>query len=245
MRNIGGTNYISAKEYAAMKNISEARVSQMKSELPFEKLEDIGVSLINFDLLKLSDLEISFAQTQFQTTQSIHTYSYKDLGLFLADMIKTANDTRANSELIIREKDEQLAKALQKKQELERELATFKAQEQRLSTSLEQTQEQLKIVQQSHQELKVNLEVVTAQKVEVDTELANLKVVQQKTQADYELKIVENQGLDKENTYLKAQIESWKKELEAEKIFKQRFEKLEELVMRNVAPKTLTKKPKK
>lgn len=242
MRNIGGTNYISAKEYASMKNISEARVSQMKSELPFEKLEDIGVSLINFDLLQLLESEISFAQTQFQTTQPIHTYSYKDLGLFLADMIKTSNEARANSEVIIREKDEQLAKTLQKKQELERELAVLKNEEERLSTFLSESQRQLKVEQENHQTLKSSFEILVIQKAEVDTELTNLKVVQQKTQADYELKIVENQGLDKENAYLKAQIESLKRELEAERAFKERFEKLEELVMRNVAQKSVAKK---
>lgn len=224
MRNINGTNYMSAKEYAALKNVTIGRISQIKSDLPFEKMEDLGVELINFDLLQLEEKEVIHAQTKFQTTHPLHTYTYKQMGMFVADMVKTGNDARANAETLMIEKDaileernNQVSDLQETNKELNRILKETQQENNDLSINLQTTIEEVKTVNQA---LASQKEVCRALEIEKQTHLKtieSLNTIQQKQQSDFEIKVIENQGLVKENSIHIIQNENLTTEISREK----------------------------
>ncbi len=221
MKNINGTNYISVKEYAELKNLTAGRIYQLKNELPFEKFEDLGIELINFDLLQLSEKESSLAHTKFQTTHALHTYDYKQLGLFVAEMLKTSNEARANSEILLREKDvlmEEktilLGELTETNKELMYNLSQAKEENQGLTSDLENKTETLEKQVQLLEVQKKDFEVLNTEKENGIKEIEELKLAQQKQQADYELKIIENQGLQNELISHKGQVVALTKDVE-------------------------------
>ena len=119
MKNINGTQYISVKEYAQMAGVSNARVSQMKADLPFEKFEDLGVELINYDLLKLSESQELFSKSHYQTSIPIHTYTYKDLGNFFAKFSLDLISQRNNAETLTKEYEEKINSLKKENERLE------------------------------------------------------------------------------------------------------------------------------
>ena len=109
MRYIDGTRYISASEYAELKMISQGRVSQLKSKLPFEKFDDLGVELINFDKLELELDERQLMTIRYNSNSPIHQYTYKELGKFfsklLGEMTRSTEDAINAKQIIEDEKD--------------------------------------------------------------------------------------------------------------------------------------------
>ena len=224
MRNINGTNYMSVKEYAALKNVTIGRISQIKSDLPFEKMEDLGVELINFDLLELEEKEIVHAQTKFQTTHSLHTYTYKQMGMFVVEMVKTGNETRANAETLMIEKDaileernNQVSDLQETNKELNRILKETQQKNNDLSTNLQTTLEEVKMLNEA---LAFQKEVCQGLEIEKQSHLKtieSLNTIQQKQQSDFEIKVIENQGLVKENSIHIIQNENLTTEINREK----------------------------
>lgn len=96
MREIDSTRYMSASEYAELKSISKGRVSQLKATLPFERFEDLGVELINVDLLELQEGERKLLELKYSTKAAIHQYTYPQLGKFFAQLL--GNFTKATEE---------------------------------------------------------------------------------------------------------------------------------------------------
>lgn len=221
MKNINGTNYVSVKEYAEMKGLTAGRIYQLKNELPFEKFDDLGVELINFDLLSLSEKEISLAHTKFQTTHALHTYDYKQLGLFVADTLKSSNDARANAEVILKEKDilvEQKNTAIEnlhlKNEELSRDLANLTQENEALTQSLSAKSQSLESLTHVFEEQKVKVVELTTDNEKSTKEIVDFKAIQQKMQSDYDLKVLENQGLSNEINSYKSQVVNLGKEIE-------------------------------
>lgn len=224
MRNINGTNYISVKEYAALKNVTIGRVSQMKSDLPFEKFEDFSIELINFDLLQLEEKEAVHAQTKFQTTHPLHTYTYKQMGMFVVEMAKTGNEARANAETLLIEKDAILAEKNQQFTDLQQITTELNRNFKEAQQKIEQLSIDLGEKSEALEAMKVSFESEKSTKEELEHEKqANLKTIeelntiQQKLQANFEMKVVENQGLINENSIHKVQQENLGKELVREK----------------------------
>ena len=221
MQNINGTNYVSFKEYAELKGKTAGRIYQLKNELPVVKFEDLGVELINFDLLQLSETEVNLAQSKFQTTQALHTYDYKQLSLFFADMIKGNFEARSNAETLLREKElvlEEQGKVILELTEKNKSLDALLSQAQEenlgLRDSLQEKTAALEKADVSIVEQNADLLALTADKSEALALVESLKLSQQKLQSDFELKAAENVGLMKEQTFTVAQMARLNKEIE-------------------------------
>ena len=221
MQNINGTNYVSFKEYAELKGKTAGRIYQLKNELPVVKFEDLGVELINFDLLQLSETEANLAQSKFQTTQALHTYDHKQLSLFFADMIKGNFEARSNAETLLREKElvlEEQSKTILELSEKNKSLEglLFQAQEENLSLteSLQEKTDALEKADALIVKQNSDLSALTTDKSEALALVESLKLSQQKLQTDFELKAAENVGLIKEQTFTVAQNAGLNKEIE-------------------------------
>ncbi len=108
MRTIDGTRYISIGEYADLKGISRARVSQLKSTLPFEHFADLSLDLINYDLLELETEERALLEQRYSSRQALHQYSYRQLGQFFAKLLGDLTKAEAAAKGEARSKDEEL-----------------------------------------------------------------------------------------------------------------------------------------
>lgn len=221
MQNINGTNYISFQEYAQIKGKTVGRIYQLKNELPVVKFDDLGVELINYDLLQLNDTEANLAQSKFQTTQALHIYDHKQLSLFFAEMIKGNIEARTNAETLLREKEgmmeEQsntILELTEKNKSLDSLLSQAQEEKVGLTESLREKTDALEKADAFMKELHLEVEGLTTDK-KVALDLGEeLKIAQQKLQSDYELKTVENVGLVKEQTLKVAQIAGLNKEIE-------------------------------
>jgi chromosome segregation ATPase len=221
MKNINGTNYISFKEYAEIKGKTAGRIYQLKNELPVVKFEDLGVELINYDLLQLNETEVNLAQSKFQTTQALHTYDHKQLSLFFADMIKGNSEARTNAETLLREKE--LALEEQKQLVLElteknKSLDALLSQAQEENSGLSESLQEKTAALEKADDLIVNqskdLAILTTDKQNALDLVESLKLAQQKLQSEYDLKVAENQGLIKEQSFTVAQMDGLNKEIE-------------------------------
>ena len=221
MQNINGTNYLSFKEYAELKGKTAGRIYQLKNELPVVKFEDLGVELINFDLLQLNETEVNLAQSKFQTTQALHTFDHKQLSLFFVDMIKGNVEARSNAETLLREKEgmmEEQSKIIGELTEKNKSLDSLlsQAQEEKLSLteSLREKTDALVKADALITEQNSDLLALTADKSAALSLVESLKLDQQKLQNEFELKVTENQGLIKEQTFAQSQISNLTKEEE-------------------------------
>lgn len=221
MKNINGTNYLSFQEYAQIKGKTVGRIYQLKNELPVVKFEDLGVELINYDLLQLSETEANLAQSKFQTTQALHTYDHKQLSLFFADMIKGNSEARTNAETLLREKElvmeEQsntILELTEKNKFLEGMLSQAQEENLALSESLREKTDALEKADGLINGLNLEVSTLTTDKQAALDLGEELKLAQQKLQSDYELKATENVGLMKEQTLRVSQISGLNKEIE-------------------------------
>jgi chromosome segregation ATPase len=221
MQNINGTNYISFREYAELKGKTAGRIYQLKNELPVVKFEDLGVELINFDLLQLSETEVNLAQSKFQTTQALHTYDHKQLSLFFAEMIKGNSEARTNAETLLREKElvlEEQSKTIQELTErgksLEDSLSQTQTKNGDLTELLQTKTDALEKADALIAEQDTELSALRADNSKALTLVESLKSSQEKLQKDFEVKVAENTGLLKEQSFSTTQITGLQKEIE-------------------------------
>ena len=221
MQNINGTNYISFQEYAQIKGKTVGRIYQLKNELPVVKFDDLGVELINYDLLQLNETEVNLAQSKIQTTQALHTYDHKQLSLFFAEMIRGNSEARTNAETLLREKEvvmEEQSNTILELTEKNKSLDSLLSQAQEenigLTESLQEKTDALEKADALISELHLNVEGLTTDKQAALDLGEELKLSQQKLQSDYELKAAENVGLMKEQTLRVAQISGLNQEIE-------------------------------
>jgi chromosome segregation ATPase len=221
MQNINGTNYVSFQEYAQIKGKTVGRIYQLKNELPVVKFDDLGVELINYDLLQLSETEVNLAQSKFQTTQALHTYDHKQLSLFFADMIKGNFEARSNAETLLREKElvlEEQGKTILELSEKNKSLDALLSQAQKENLALtESLQEKTVVLEKADAliaEQNSDLSALTADKSEALALVESLKLSRQKLQTNFDLKAAENVGLIKEQTFAVSQMAGLNKEIE-------------------------------
>lgn len=122
MREIDGKKYMSAKEYAELKKMNTSRVSQLKSsgELPFKDFADLGISLIDFELLNLSNQEKRFAVTKFQIPVELHTLSILDTGRYFMRTLFDLTEYKISTEIAMKELVESFKNVNLEKENLEK-----------------------------------------------------------------------------------------------------------------------------
>ncbi|GAA4462986.1 hypothetical protein GCM10023189_40410 [Nibrella saemangeumensis] len=109
---IDTTKELTRKEYIDFvqktkgESISESRISQLVTANKL-KVRDYP-ELNNLQLIVLDDDEQALAQGRFTTTQAIHTYSYKELGLMFGKLIQDLNNEVGNAKTLQTEKQEQI-----------------------------------------------------------------------------------------------------------------------------------------
>ena len=109
---IDKTKELTRKEYVDFlqktkgEGISEARISQLVSAGKL-KVRDYP-ELNNIQLIVLDDDEQALAQARFTTSQALHTYSYKELGLMFGKLVHDLNNDNGNAQTLLSEKQTQL-----------------------------------------------------------------------------------------------------------------------------------------
>lgn len=137
--------YIDFLQKTKGETISESRISQLVSagKLKVRDYPELG----NLQLIVLDDDEQALAQARFSTSQAIHTYSYKELGLMVSRLIHDVTTENGNAQLLLSEKQsqlDQLVAALQRaeedRDEARRTIQTMSDYSRQLDTELETLQ---------------------------------------------------------------------------------------------------------
>ena len=122
---IDKTKELTRKEYVDFlkktkgESISEARISQLVSAGKL-KVRDYP-ELNNLQLIVLDDDEQALAHARFTTSQALHTYSYKELGLMFGKLIHDLNNDNGNAQTLLGEKQTQLDRLVASLQQTETE----------------------------------------------------------------------------------------------------------------------------
>jgi DNA repair exonuclease SbcCD nuclease subunit len=241
MRAIDGTRYISAREYAEMMNLTPGRVSQMKAELPFVKFEEFGVEVINFDLLELGEHQKALAQSRFETTSNLMSYSYKDLGNFFGKLLHDLVQFKGNADIRIKELDGQNQQLAKWMNEAEDRKAEAEAKAVELEKNLLETWAKVRFI--SEENLKLSEEVTALvidkddlanENEELHRSATNEKVIKAELEHRIEIKILENANLVSENESLKNRIAAMEASANAESSFRDEFKSFKEMVMAKI-----------
>ena len=213
MRTIDGTRYIAAKEYADIMGITVGRVSQLKAELPFVKMEEFGIEVINFDLLDLQLKEKTFAQTKFETSNPLHSYTYKDLGNFFSKFALDLVQFKGNAEMRIEELQNKNQELAQIKTDLERELMNLKVSHENLVSAHATLEELLggtnALNDGLNERLNDNintLKEVQEQCLELTDKNETLETINKDLKHDLEIKVLEQNTLNTEKESLKEKV---------------------------------------
>lgn len=105
---IDKTKELTRKEYIDFlkktkgETLTEARISQMVSTGKL-RVRDYP-ELNNLQLIVLDDDEQALTQARFTTTQALHTFSYKDLGLMFGKLIHDLTNENGNARTLLSEK---------------------------------------------------------------------------------------------------------------------------------------------
>lgn len=98
--------YIDFLQKTKGETLSESRISQLVSAGKL-KVRDYP-ELNNLQLIVLDDDEQALAQARFTTSQALHTYSYKELGLMVSKLIHDLTNESGNAKTLLGEKQTQL-----------------------------------------------------------------------------------------------------------------------------------------
>lgn len=157
---IDKTKELTRKEYVDFvrkvkgETLSEGRISQLVSAGKLQ-VRDYP-ELNNLQLIVLNDGEQALAQARFTTSQAIHTYSYKELGLMVGKLIHDLTIENGNAQTLLSEKQTQIEglvtqlgqveaegdQARQTHQTLEGEYAQLQVEHQKLRQTLTERDEQ-------------------------------------------------------------------------------------------------------
>lgn len=99
--------------------LSEGRVSQLVSAGKL-KVRDYP-ELNNLQLIVLNDDEQALAQARFTTSQAIHTYSYKELGMMVGKLIHDLTIENGNAQTLLNEKQTQFEQLISQLGQVEAE----------------------------------------------------------------------------------------------------------------------------
>jgi chromosome segregation ATPase len=120
--------------------ITEGRVSQLVSAGKL-KVRDYP-ELNNLQLIVLNDDEQALAQVRFTTSQAIHTYSYKDLGLMVGKLIHDLTIENGNAQTLLIEKQTQFDQLISQLGQVETERNEATQTNEMLRTEQQQLQNQ-------------------------------------------------------------------------------------------------------
>jgi predicted nuclease with TOPRIM domain len=171
--------YVDFLQKTRGETISESRISQLVSagKLKVRDYPELG----NLQLIVLDDDEQALAQARFSTSQAIHTYSYKELGLMVGKLIHDVTNENGNAQTLLNEKQSQLDQLVSTLQHTEadrdearqtvRKLTGYQqqieAENESLQTALAQRTEQVATLQS---ELKSLTETLTDTQRKLDIE---------------------------------------------------------------------------
>ncbi len=160
--------------------ITEGRISQLVSAGKL-KVRDYP-ELNNLQLIVLNDDEQALAQARFTTSQAIHTYSYKDLGLMVGKLIYDLTIENGNAQTLLNEKQTQFEQLISQLGQVETERneanetnEALRAEQQQLRTQNQSLQDALverdQLIEQQGAELKRLTETLadSQQKLAVET----------------------------------------------------------------------------
>jgi hypothetical protein len=144
--------------------------------------------------------------------------------MFVVEMAKTGNEARANAETLLVEKDAILAERNQQLNDVQQNCGTLELSLKEAHQTIENLNNDLREKNAALEKMTVAFEHEKATREELDNEKrANLKTIeelntiQQKLQATFEMKVIENQGLVNENNIHKVQQKNLESGLEREK----------------------------
>lgn len=151
---IDTTKELTRKEYVDFlrktknETITEGRISQMVTAGKL-KVRDYP-ELNNLQLIVLDDDEQALAQARYTTTQALHTYSYKDLGLMFGKLIHDLTTENGNARTLLAEQQarvdelvEALGRAEAERDEARRAVQDLTAQNAELTTDHQTLQAEL------------------------------------------------------------------------------------------------------
>ncbi len=241
MRTIDGVQYISAKEYADMMNLTAGRVSQLKSELPFVKFEEFGIELINFDLLSITQADKALSQAKFQTTTPIHTLSYKDLGNYFGNFVMDLVTFRGSADVLIGElqaKNTELLQELEaceaEKHILSKQVINIEAHVKHVTEAFHMQVSENAALNEEFEKSNIVNEELNLQFDTLSAEYQNLRTISNEGKHQLEIKIVENKNLASENENLKARLAQMGLSAKNELDFRQEFNEFKTLMMQKI-----------
>ena len=111
--------YVDFLQKTKGETISESRISQLVSagKLKVRDYPELG----SLQLIVLDDDEQALAQARFSTSQAIHTYSYKELGLMVGKLVHDLTNENSNARSLLNEKQSQLDSLVSTLQQTEAE----------------------------------------------------------------------------------------------------------------------------
>ena len=225
MRTIDGTRYISASEYADTKGISKGRVSQLKSTLPFERFDDIGVELVNYDLLELELDERRLMDLKYSSQRALHQYSYGQLGKFFAKLLGelTKAEGEAKEQAVSLEELLNAAKS---------DLALARKANEELTINLQTAQEQLAEQQQLAEKMAQALATGQAENERLREKAADWEVRYEQQGAQKEELLQKVMELQEERAQHLARIAVQESQRDAQGDLRAEFDELKKLVSR-------------
>ncbi|MCB0551748.1 MAG: hypothetical protein KDD19_29550 [Phaeodactylibacter sp.] len=225
MRTIDGTRYISASEYADIKGISKGRVSQLKSTLPFERFDDIGVELVNYDLLELELDERRLMDLKYSSQRALHQYSYGQLGKFFAKLLGelTKAEGEAKEQAVSLEELLNAAKS---------DLALARKANEELTINLQTAQEQLAEQQQLAEKMAQALATGQAENERLREKAADWEVRYEQQGAQKEELLQKVMELQEERAQHLARIAVQESQRDAQGDLRAEFDELKKLVSR-------------
>lgn len=176
---INKTKELTRKEYVDFlhktkgETISEARISQLVSAGRL-KVRDYP-ELNNLQLIVLDDDEQALAQSRFTTTQAIHTYSYKELGLMVGKLIHDLTNENGNAKTLLTEKEEQFDQLLLRLQQTEQERDQARQLIEELRQSLQQGQQENQLVQAESNQRQATVDSLLTEAVQQQNVIADLR----------------------------------------------------------------------
>lgn len=172
--------YIDFLQKTKGETISESRISQLVSagKLKVRDYPELG----NLQLIVLDDDEQALAQARFSTSQALHTYSYKELGLMVGKLIHDLTNENGNAQTLLNEKqglldqlvatlqevETQRNGALQQVEELTSHVSQIRTENESLQTNITQRNDQIESLQAELTRLNDKL-TDTQRKLDVET----------------------------------------------------------------------------
>lgn len=96
-------------QYAALRSLSQGRISQLKAE---SKIQTVFIPELGLELVVLEKSEYELGQrVKKPFKEALHTYSYKQLGGYFAELIQEYEQMISSADRLARQRSEEIARA--------------------------------------------------------------------------------------------------------------------------------------